>query len=161
VGEIDCAGGHFSRLEISSDDIYALMMTTRRCPVVFLQLNYLDRVGRRRILVNTEDHTYEADLVASRLMIDGITEVFVVERDHTYLELHRALLKGRLEDVCTFTEGLDVVRMIAVAEQAVVEQKWMSRCAVIIQSVQIWNISYCVTCLQPFLNSRCNHANSN
>lgn len=119
-------GGHYSSLEISSDDSFAIMMTTSRCPAVSLQLNYHDRTGKRRILVNTDEHTFEADFMTGQLLIDGQTEKYQVERDHTYREMHRALLGGDTDTACTFAEGFDVVKMIAAAERAVTEGRWIA-----------------------------------
>ena len=118
-------GGHFSGLEIDSEDILSILMTTERCPIVTIHMNYLDRIGRRQIIVNTEERTFEADFVAGHLLINGEREEFAVGRDHSYREMHTALLESRHQHVCTFAEGLDVVRMIAAAEQAVEEERWI------------------------------------
>jgi predicted dehydrogenase len=123
--KLTALGGHFSGLEINSDDVFSIMMTTERCPVVTVQMNYLDRFGQRRVIVNTEEITIEADLIEGRLKINDTCETFKVERDHSYREMHTALLESRQQDVCTFAEGLDVVRMIDAAEQAVDEGRWI------------------------------------
>lgn len=120
-------GGHLSHLEIDSDDVYSVMMTTERCPVVSVQMNYLDRLGRRRIIVNTDRHTFEADYVAGKLMVDGSCEEVAAERDESYREMHRALLGGRHDDLCSYEEGADVMRMIAAAEQAAKEGRWVRK----------------------------------
>lgn len=119
-------GGHYSSLEITSDDTFAILMSTNRCPVVSLQLNYLDRIGKRRILVNTDGHTFEADFTTGQLLIDGQAEEYRVDRDHTYREMHRALLGGDTGTACTFAEGLEVVKMISAAERAVAEGTWIT-----------------------------------
>jgi predicted dehydrogenase len=120
-------GGHLSDLEINSDDMFALMMTFERCPVVTLELNYLDRVGRRRIVVNGIRKTYEADFMTGVLMVDGEREEYGCQRDHTYVEMHRAILEGRSGDVCSFDEGLGVVAMIDAAEMSAVSGGWVFR----------------------------------
>ena len=119
-------GGHWSHLEINSDDVFSILMTTARCPAVSLQMNYLDRLGRRRMTVNCDRHTFEVDFNAGRLAIDGDGESFQVERDDSYRALHQALLQGRHREICSFAEGYDVVRMIAAAEQAVKEGRWIA-----------------------------------
>lgn len=120
-------GGHLSRLEIASDDTYGIMIETRECPVVTLQMNYLDRLGRRRIIVNGEERTFELDFVAGRLMVNSDCEEFSLERDYTYREMHLALIEGRGDELCSFADGVEVVRMIAAAEQAVEEKRWVTR----------------------------------
>jgi predicted dehydrogenase len=119
-------GGHWSHLEIDSDDVFSILMTTARCPAVSLQMNYLDRMGRRRLTVNSDLHTFEVDFGAGRLTVDGEGETFQVERDESYRAMHRALLQGRHGELCSFAEGYDVVRMIAAAELAVKEGRWIA-----------------------------------
>lgn len=120
-------GGRLSRLKITSDDLFALMITFSRCPVATLELNYLDRAGRRRMIVNTEERTFAADFVSGQLLIDAELENIPVDRDHSYREMHRALLEGGCRDVCTFAEGLDVVTIISAAEQAAENGRWITK----------------------------------
>lgn len=123
--KLTALGGHFSGLEINSDDVFSIMMKTERCPVVSVQMNYLDRIGRRKIIVNTEELTIEADLIAGHILINGEREKFEVDRDHSYREMHSSLLENRLQDVCSLMEGLDVLRIIDAAESAVEEERWV------------------------------------
>jgi len=124
---ITASGGHFSPLEISSDDLFAVLMSTSRCPVVSLQLNYLDRLTRREIIINTAQKTFEVDFVAGRLMIDKEREEVSVGRDYTYRGMHVSIMQNNGETVCTLAEGLDVVRMIDAAERASREALWIQR----------------------------------
>ena len=55
-------GGHYSKLEIDSDDVFGLMFETVNCPISLVQLNYLDRKSRRDIIVNTNQHVFKIDL---------------------------------------------------------------------------------------------------
>lgn len=120
-------GGHISALEIDSDDIFVLLMQTERCPAVSVQLSYLDRVVRRRISINTQRHAIEVDLVAGLLLIDGEIESVVVERDHTYREMHRALMRGDLTALCSVEEGLATLQLIEAAERANRQKEWIRR----------------------------------
>lgn len=118
-------GGHYSALEITSDDVFAVMMTTARCPVVTVQLNYLDRLTRRQLVINTQQRTIGIDFIAGELVVDDVRQDFPAERGHTYREMHRSILEGRGDSVCTAEEGMDVVGMVAAAEQAVAERRWI------------------------------------
>lgn len=120
-------GGHLSRLEIDSDDVVSILMETRLCPVVTLDMNYLDRVGRRSILVNTDCCTIEADFNGGRILVDGRPEAFETNRDDTYHQMHKMILASNTEDVCSFSEGVDVLHMIAAAEKAVAEGRWVRK----------------------------------
>lgn len=122
---VSALGGHFSSLEITSDDIFALMMVTAACPVVTLQLNYLDRLTRRVVLVNTSKHTIEADLIRGTVMVDRDVESFTTERDYTYRAMHESILSGNSETVCSLAEGVETLRLIEAAEQAAKHGKWI------------------------------------
>lgn len=123
-----CAiGGHFSSLEGDSDDIFGLMLAYTRCALVQLQMNYTDRVGRRRILINTDARTIEADFTAGKLLIDGNAEDFTVERDHTYREMHHAMLAAHAGDLCNLPEALSTMALIEAAETSAAEARWVGK----------------------------------
>lgn len=124
---IAALGGHVSSLEIDSDDLFVLLMQSQRCPVVTIQVSYLDRVARRCVVVNTQEHTIEADMVNGTLTIDGVTEALVVERDYTYREMHRAVLNEDLSVLCRIEEGLATLQLIEAAEDANRKKKWIIR----------------------------------
>jgi predicted dehydrogenase len=120
-------GGHFSTLEINSEDIIALIMETPRCPVVSVQLNYLDRITRRFIVVNTAEYTIEADLVGGTITLDSSTEKFNVERDMTYRQMHQSILEGSCETLCSFEEGVEVMRLIEAVEISIEQKRWVEK----------------------------------
>jgi predicted dehydrogenase len=118
-------GGRFSSLEIASDDSQALLLELERCPLATVQVNYLDRVGRRDILINTDRHTIRADLVAGALSIDREVHAFTVERNDTYRAQHQAMLTGDDDRLCRLDEGLAVMNLIDAAEQASKTGEWV------------------------------------
>jgi predicted dehydrogenase len=120
-------GGHYSHLEITSDDIFAIMMTTRKCPVVTIQMNYLERETQRLININTDDYSIEADLVNSTLTINGKVEKIELDKDQTYRSMHKAVLNEEYDMLCSFEEGMEVVGMIQAAEQSVQQKTWVLR----------------------------------
>lgn len=120
-------GGHLSSLEIKSDDVCAIMMETRKCPAVTVQLNYLDRAARRQIIINTDGHTVEADLIKGRLSVDKEVEEFKVERNFTYLSEHKAVMDGDGKFLCTLDEGREVVAIIGAVERSIKSKQWVTR----------------------------------
>jgi predicted dehydrogenase len=124
---VAAVGGHMSPLEISSDDVFSLLYESERCPVIGVQLNYLDRLGRRQVIVNTAEHTYEVDLVRSSLNIDGEELHFPVERDTTYRAMHAAMLSDNPMQVCTVQEALDTLALCDAARDAAVDGRWRKR----------------------------------
>lgn len=124
---VAATGGHFSELNIASDDVYALLLKTPACPVVSVTMNYLDRRGRREIIVNTAEHTYKADLVSSNITVDkdGGELVALPDRDSTYIAQHTAMLNKDFRYLCSLDQGLEVMRLIGAVWQAVREGRWI------------------------------------
>lgn len=119
--------GHHSHLEIDSEDVVAILMATEHCPVVTVQLNYLDRIVHRDITINTDNHTFRADLIHGTLQIDEDREDFVTDRDVSFVAQHRAVLQGNHESLCTFAEGMAIVETIDAAEHAFQKEMWVKR----------------------------------
>ncbi len=120
------AGGRIGPLDIRSDDYWSLLLELDGCSSVSVQINYLDRPGRRQVIVNTEDHTYSADLIRGTLECDGRTQTFDIEADHTYRAQHRAILGGDTARLCSFAQGHRVMQLIAASEQAASQGCWIS-----------------------------------
>lgn len=119
-------GGHLSELEIETEDTMGVLFETKSCPKIALEINYLDRVPRRSILVHTRSHTYELDLIQGKLLRDGkVIEVWTVERNSTYRDQDRAWLNDDRQILCSFDEGFQVLRMIAAIEQSVTSRTWI------------------------------------
>ncbi|GAA3399843.1 Gfo/Idh/MocA family protein [Paenibacillus hodogayensis] len=118
-------GGRFSPLEIDSDDTFALLLATERCPVVTIQINYVDRIGQRKLIVNGTNHTYSAELFGRTLQTDGRTEAFECDADYTYHKQHLDMLSGTKDTVCTLGQALDTMRLIGEAERAALLERWM------------------------------------
>ena len=122
---ISALGGHYSPLAGDSDDVFCLLLKMERCPVVSLQMNYLDRSGRREIIINTEEHTFYLDLVKQEYQKNKEpVSSFSLERDETYRLQHSEMLKNQGKLCCTLSEGLDVLRMIDAAEKSASTEKW-------------------------------------
>ena len=125
--DIAAVGGHYSHLEIKTDDVFCILMSTARCSAVTIQLNYLDRCTNREILVNTDRHTFKADLFRGLFQIDKeAPEQLQLERDLMYRLEHKAILDSSFEGLCTFDEGMQVLKMIAAIETSALKKKWIT-----------------------------------
>ena len=122
---ISALGGHYSSLAGDSDDVFCLLLKMERCLAVSLQMNYLDRYGRREVLVNTDKHTYRLDLMKKEYERDQEpVSSFSIERDETYRTQHTDMLNNHGKLCCSLPEGLDVLRMIDAAEKSASTEKW-------------------------------------
>lgn len=118
--------GRFSSLEITSDDVFACLLDTPACKVVSLQLDYLDRPGRRAVVVNTDRHTFEADFTRGTFRIDREEQSFTAERDDTYRAMHGELLAGNFANACTAAEGLSTLSLIEAAQRSSSQRAWVA-----------------------------------
>lgn len=120
-------GGHFSELAGDSEDAVGLFITMRNCPLTMVHLNYLDRVLRREVIINTHNHTYVLDLAKGSLQVDGQKYSYMIERDDTYRAEHLAVMNGEQASLCTYSQGMDVVELIHSAEESMTNQGWVKR----------------------------------
>ena len=124
---LTASGGHLSALEIDSDDAYTLLMETQSCLSVSIHINYLDRVPRREILVNTDQHSMRVDLITNTIAIDGVEESVTVARDDTFRAEHQAMLSGNAECLCSFDEAIETLATIDAVERAALSHTWITR----------------------------------
>jgi predicted dehydrogenase len=123
---VSALGGKLSSLQIDSADVFAILLSTPACSVVTVQLNYVDRRGRRTVIVNTDECSMEADLISGTLTVDRNTEAFNVERDDTYRMMHAAVLAGDTQMLCTVEEGLRTMKLIEASERAAARGEWVT-----------------------------------
>jgi predicted dehydrogenase len=118
-------GGASGARDIDVDDHFDLLLDMQRARAVHVHMDYLDRQGIRRIRINLDDETIEADLVGGRLTVNGKVTEIPSERDQSYRDMHVAAMKGA-GPVCWLPEGLSVVHLIDASERALHAEKWIS-----------------------------------
>jgi len=124
---LTASGGTLSNLKIDSGDAYTILMETKKCPLVSIHMNYLDRIPRREILVNTQKHTIRVDLVKNIIVIDGVEELVSVSADDSYRSQHQSMLTGNMEELCSLEEAFDTLLTIEEVEKAAFLHKWIER----------------------------------
>lgn len=120
-------GGHFSPLEIDADDVCSIIMETENCPLVTIHINYLDRLPKRELTVNTEDHTYRVDLVKNLIATDTIEQSESLDRNATYRAEHMAMIEGNNRVLCSIDEALEILYIIEAVEEASRTHGWIER----------------------------------
>ena len=119
-------GGHFSPLEIDSDDVFSIMMSGDNCPIVNIQINYLERVPRRELLINTASNSIKLDLIEGKFQVNHETAQEKVGLNETYRFQHEAILNQTTDSLCSLEEGINRLRLINFAEQAVEDKVWVT-----------------------------------
>ncbi len=122
---VTALGGHFSDLDISSDDVFLTLSVNQRCPSVSIGINYLDRVSQRSISLNGPDLSAKLDLVNGTLSVNGELTCVAAERDASYTSQLAAFVSDDTSALCTLAEGVDVVRFIGAAETAAAHSTWV------------------------------------
>lgn len=118
-------GGHYSSLDINGEDTFGITMETSQCPLLQVQINYLDRHGRRELIVVTDEHTFKVDLVNGKYQCDDQIINIKVERDFTYIEQHKAILSSNRTYLCSYEEGVEVMRLIEAIEISAQSKGWV------------------------------------
>jgi predicted dehydrogenase len=118
-------GGASGARDIDVDDHLDLLLDMQRAQSVHVHMDYLDRQGIRRIRINLDDETIEADLVGSRLTINGKVTEIPSERDQSYRDMHVAAMKGA-SPACSLPEALGVMHLIDASERALHSEAWIS-----------------------------------
>ena len=111
-------GGHYSELEIDSDDVFGLMLETINCPLSLVQLNYLDRSSRREIIVNTNQHVFKIDFIKQTFQKDNNIIASDFDSNYSYLMQHKAIMENDYKYLCKFDSGKDILRLIIAAEKS-------------------------------------------
>lgn len=121
--QVSALGGKYSTLEIESEDCCGVLCRTTRVPVVTIQINYLDRLIQREIIINTDTSTYKADLIRGTIIRSDNSgnEVDIIssERNESYVKMHVAISKGETDVVCSWEEALNTVKMIEAIEESI------------------------------------------
>ncbi|OGT37991.1 MAG: hypothetical protein A3F11_03205 [Gammaproteobacteria bacterium RIFCSPHIGHO2_12_FULL_37_14] len=125
--EVTAIGGQYSELEIDADDVYSVMMRCEKCPVVSLQLNYLNRIPRREILIQTKKHTVGLDLIKGISIVDGAIKSHAPDSlVKTYVAQHQAVITSDFSNFCHYEQGLAIMKLIEAIEHANLSKSWVS-----------------------------------
>jgi predicted dehydrogenase len=118
-------GGSSGARQLEVDDHISLLLEMQGSQTVQVHMDYLDQPGLRKIRVNLEDETIEADVAGGRLTINGAVNDYPSERDQSYRDMHVAALKG-LSPICSLSEGLAVMDLIDASERALHSRTWIT-----------------------------------
>ena len=123
---LSAIGGHFSQLEIQSDDVYTILSANERCQSTLIAINYLERGAKRSIALNTPEMSIALDLIAGELRVNSeLIEQGSFERDSTYRMQLEAFISDRAGNLCTLKQGLAVLRFIENGEKAATQKTWI------------------------------------
>jgi predicted dehydrogenase len=118
IAALETISSKISDLQISSDDIFAMIGITKQKIVINLSLDYISKLHRRKVLIHMQNKSIEADLINNTIETrskDGSMELFSfpeADRNYTYIKMHEAILNNDFKHFCTLEEGLETTRLI-------------------------------------------------
>ena len=106
-----------SNLEIDTDDILMLNAQASNGAKIHIGLNYFTRKPIRKIIIDGEGISIQADLITSSMNInkDEKNKYYSwkeVNRNYTYSAQHQAIIDNNFSDICSFSEGLTTMKLI-------------------------------------------------
>jgi predicted dehydrogenase len=104
--------GKLSNLEIECNDSVVGISKFEHCEQISYNFNLLDKVGRREIIINTNDNTYKFDLTNSMIIKNDVTKKYSVTRNETYKDMHFDILNNDGKNACTYNESIDILNLI-------------------------------------------------
>jgi predicted dehydrogenase len=114
-----------SDLNIQSEDYVQVSYKTKQQVHISVELNYLDRIIQRFVIIQTNNKTIKIDFINNNINCNGETQQLdIVDRDFTYKKQHEALLNNSIH-CCSFKEGLTVVKMIEAVEKSSFCKEWV------------------------------------
>ncbi|MEE3705180.1 gfo/Idh/MocA family oxidoreductase [Campylobacter sp. CX2-8023-23] len=105
-----------SNLNITSDDISMILAYCDRA-LVNISLNYLSKTPYRQILIETDDNTFELNLITNQLKISDISGSTTtinepnLDRNSLFTSMHADAL-GEQKYICKLSEALNTMRLI-------------------------------------------------
>ncbi len=116
--KIDYINTKISDLEIDSDDIFTAIAITHKKSIINLTIDYISKVSMRKIVVHANDYTIIADLIKNTIRIydkemkEEVIQFENIDKNHTYIKMHQAILNDNYSEVCSFTSGKKIVDVI-------------------------------------------------
>ena len=106
-----------SDLKINTDDYLILVGETKEKALFTVNLNYFSKREIRKVTIETDKRTIMLDLLDSRMVsyfsdkepIEILKNYSVAD---TYIQQHKAILQEDFSQVCSYQDGLKVMKMI-------------------------------------------------
>jgi len=118
IKKFDAINTKISDLDINSDDIFTAVGVSNRNIIINVSMDYISKTPMRRLIIHTKTHTIEADMIKNTITIGAANansqtiECQSIDRNYTYTKMHEAILNGSDDNVCSYTEGFNIVNII-------------------------------------------------
>ena len=118
-------GGHYSDLELHSDDQYELLWEAERCPMCSCHIDYLSRNVNRDLYVEYEGGSLHLNFIAGTLVHNGVERSVKLERNDLFRTLHSESINYDLTYLPDSADAMHILTQIEAAEKAAEEKQWI------------------------------------
>jgi len=106
-----------SNLDIETDDFLTISGNTKKKTNFQVTLNYFSKIDVRRVIIDGLDFFLEIDLINNEVVqeIKGkkvLSPDLNFKTDDSYSSMHRAIISSDDKNVCSFNEGIEVMKII-------------------------------------------------
>lgn len=116
--------GRWGDLEIDSEDCADILACMENCCSLSIHLDYQNIFPRRTIAIQAEGLSIFGDLITGIMKHEKGEDTFTVERNYTYEAQLDALLTDKYNKLCSWEEGVDVLRFIDTLENSSRMRHW-------------------------------------
>ena len=104
-------------MKINVDDVMNLIAEKNNNTLINLNINFFSRINRRKILVDGDDFSLDADLITNKIQIceKEKTRTITYKKFNiidSYKYQNNAILKDKLKNLCKIEQGLKVLEII-------------------------------------------------
>lgn len=108
-----------SNLNINSNDHLTLVGNFSKNKIINLHLNYYSKVACRKLIADFNKKTVHLDLINNTLIIKHLgnkkniyKKIINFDRDITFKKQHSALINSKFNDLCTYKDALEDIKLI-------------------------------------------------
>jgi predicted dehydrogenase len=111
-------GSKIDDFMLDGEDLVNIVLGGNKKFKAIIHLNSLETIPKRTLTVHTSKMTYTLDFLKSELTYGENIEIFDLNSDYTYQEMHRAIISGDSSLLASVRDGLTVDRIIRDTESA-------------------------------------------
>ena len=99
-------------MKINCIDSSVGILKFEHCKHVSYNFNLLDKVGRREIIINSNNETFKFDFVNNEMSVNKKVKKIKLCRNQTYIDMHTDILQNDGENACDFKDGVEVLNLL-------------------------------------------------
>lgn len=116
--------GCWGKLDMNAEDCVDILAETSRCRSLSVHLDYQNLFPHRHFQIQAEGLSLFGNLLSGQLRTQVKEELFVINKNTTYVAQLDALLTEKNQELCSWQEGLEILRFIQLVERASKTRQW-------------------------------------